>query len=166
MLVVGARAKVDDVSRVLLSARSVEKRHGCDIALVRASVVYGREHVEAAVRHAIRAFDTKTNASDSLAGEILCYVVAERQVHAAIKKAGLSRGDSEVVVAAAGRDPKGAVDELLREMGWIVDESVVSGPGKELASILKTMKVDVPVGYEGRELELILEKVALLDIMK
>ncbi|MBI4393773.1 MAG: hypothetical protein HY556_08270 [Euryarchaeota archaeon] len=164
--IVGARGKVADVAHILQVARSVEKRKGCDIALLRAAIVYGREHVESAVHKAVRAWDAKTNASDTLAGEILCYVAAERQVHAAIRKAGLSKGDTKVVVAATGRDPNGAVDELLREAGWDVDESVVSKEGKDLAFILKTMDVDVPAGYEGREPELILEKVALRDIVK
>ncbi len=56
-----------------------------------ARVIYGEDHVISAVNHAKRAFRQGTNATNTLALEILLYAAGERQIQKAIKKMGVKK---------------------------------------------------------------------------
>ena len=118
--------------------------------------------MESAALHAERAKDTGTLATHSLAMETLLYVSGRRQVADAIGVAGL-RPDSEGVglVLFGSRN----LDDFLREMGWSRDDAVLSADDKSLEK-LGFSKTDTDTIPDGRQRDLALEKVALLDLEK
>ena len=71
-----------------------------------------------------------------------------------------------MVVVSCGEDPKPALESFIAAASLQRDDAIVDSQGKDAVMILKTMGLTVPPGFAGRELELVLEKVALLDIMK
>jgi tRNA threonylcarbamoyladenosine modification (KEOPS) complex Cgi121 subunit len=89
-------------------------------------------------------------------------VSGKRQVADAIRVAGL-RLDSEAVglVLFGPTD----LDDFLREMAWSRDDSVMSAEEKSLEAFGISKAQATTVSY-ARRLDLVLEKVALVDLEK
>ena len=111
VILAGLRGEVSNSEEVLRTARDAG---GADasIQLMRASMVFGRIHLESAIGHAIRAFEQGRNASNSLATETLLYASGTRQIDRAIKKMGIREGDSGIALVAFGEF---SFDEFLEK---------------------------------------------------
>src|SRR2546427_12840886 len=119
----GAKAsKVNPEVAVRNAAQSASSR-GAEVCLLDARSVFGRDHLESAARHAIRARDSNTMSSRSLAMETLLYASGQRQVQDAIRAAGLRRATTTVGIVLFG-DAKD--DELLQSMGSPRDDEAVN----------------------------------------
>jgi KEOPS complex subunit Cgi121 len=160
--IAGARGHVADPEAVLRQAQAWASRHGSEVCLADARTVFGRDHLESAALHAERAKDSGTMATRSLSMETLLYVSGKRQVADAIRVAGL-RLDSEAVglVLFGPTD----LDDFLREMAWSRDDSVMSAEEKSLEAFGISKAQATTVSY-ARRLDLVLEKVALVDLEK
>ncbi len=161
-VIAGAKASAVDPERVVHAAAEWGASHGAAICLLDARSVFGRDHLESAARHAIRARDSKTMSSRSVAMETLLYASGERQVQDAIRVAGLRRDTRTVGIVLLG----GAnVDEFVRDMGWSRDDGVLDATGKDLQALGITRREAGTVSMTRRA-DLALEKVASLDVRK
>lgn len=129
------------------------------LLVVRADMIFGMEHLRSALYHAERAIEDGTNSSDSLAMETLLYASAERQLSTAIKKMSVSDQTEELVVAQLAGEPL-EPEETWRELddatGLTADRLLRFGVTKmELSTI-----------GDKSPLELVLERVAAVDILK
>jgi len=165
--VVGARGTIKDVDGFLQKMNSFSQDNNVVIQAFNADVIYGKNHLVSAVDHAIRAMDRKTNTTNSLAMEILLYAAGERQLKLAIPKMGVKRGVANiafVVVDGKKRDER-MVDELLEDLSLKREDSVLEGNEDTLKAFglndqaIKTVTKD-------KYGDLILEKVAMVDIIK
>jgi len=155
----GARGTVDDPEGVLKKTHAWSEANGGDVLLADASVVLGRDHLETAVRHALRAQSNGTMAARSVSAEALRYLSAQRQVADAIRIAGIHRGTTELAVAVFGRS---GVQEILSAFGWSRDDRVLDSDGKSFEAIGITEAEWATLSPRQRA-DLALEKVALLD---
>jgi len=129
------------------------------VLVARADMIFGMDHLRTALYHAERAIEEGTNSSDSLAMETLLYASAERQLSTAIRKMSVSDQTEVLVVAqlAGGPlEPDEAWQELDDTTGLTADRLLRFGVTKtELSTI-----------GERSPLELVLERVAAVDILK
>lgn len=136
------------------------KASGSDVLVMNGDLVFGADHIRSALFHAKRAIAEKRNASDSVAMETLLYASGERQLATAIKK--MSVGIDTVNVAVACLSNAG----FHAEPGW-----------EEMSGSLSSVDITKlkAFGISDRELgtittskvtELVLEKVAAVDILK
>ena len=154
-----------DIKQMLKTVEKVSKELGIELQLVDASKVYGKEHLELAAQKAIRAFEEDRNFGKTLAVEVLLYASGKRQISEAIKFMGLHDGIEKIgAIAIAGRG-KNVPVELPRMLGLERDDKVLEGSDDVLVAfgIGPQAKKGIPKDRWG---DLVLEKVALLDIEK
>lgn len=138
-----------------------------------ARMIFGKDHLISATMHARRAFKQGTNATNSLALEILLYAAGERQIQKAIKKIGVKKGKQPIVFLMTDplntkRDKsaeRAVISRLLKTFHLTLDDTVLKGNKTTLKRFGITDKElsTVPKEKYG---ELILEKVALVDVIK
>lgn len=134
------------------------RAEGADFLMASADQVFGKDHLRAALYHAKRAIAEGTNASDSLAMETLLYASGERQLNAAIRKMTVGDATTEIVVAVL----QGRLDPMK---GWSELPEVSSGPSKERLIKFGITEEEI-LSFDGPPVELVLEKVAAVDILK
>jgi len=165
--VVGSRGTIKDIDGFLQKMNSFSQDNNMVIQAFNADLIYGKNHLISAVEHAMRAMERKTNTTNSLAMEILLYAAGERQLKLAIPKMGVKKGVANiafVVVDDKKRDEK-SIDELLKELSLKRDDNVLEGNEDTLKSFGlndQTIKTVTKDKYG----DLILEKVAMVDIIK
>lgn len=101
-------------------------------------------------------------ATRSLSMETLLYVAGERQITDAIRVAGLRPDTQALGIVLFG---PASLDDFLREMAWSREDRVLSSEGKPLEAF-GLSKAQAATLSKTRELDLVLEKVALVDLEK
>lgn len=135
------------------------QREGAEVLVLDGELVFGIDHLRAALYHARRAMAEGSNSSQSLAMETLLYASGERQLSTAIEKMSVDEGTTEVVVAQLSEQPVRAEDfwmPLLEESGFPVERLLRFG----------LTPVELSTVSGRRPEELVLEKVAAVDVMK
>ena len=133
-----------------------------EILVADARAVFGRDHLESAVRHAERAREQGAMTTRSLAMEALIYLSGRRQVSEAIAVAGIRSGTEHIAVVVFG-DTLAA--EAIEAMAWTADPRVLEAGGKDPAALGLTQAQLATVARD-RWAELALERVALVDVEK
>jgi len=135
-----------------------------DIVLMDADKVCGPDHITSAVIHARRAFEQGTAASNTLGMEVILYASGERQISKAKRKMGLHQETERVAVVLLSPED-GDMNLLLRQLGLARDDSLLAcGPEKGMAFGIDPVELET-LGEE-RLSDLILEKVAFVDLLK
>lgn len=173
IVVLGARGNISDVEVFLRKLLEFASNEQIVIQAVNADAVYGKEHLLSAAEHALRSWAQGTNATNSLALEILLYAAGERQIQKAIKKMGVKTGRQSVAFILVDtkkhkRNRKAydsMVDRLLCAFHMTSDDRVIEGNSDTLKhfGITDQELRTVPKGKYG---DLILEKVAMVDVLK
>jgi len=133
---------------------------GTEVLVLDGSMVFGKDHLAAAMYHAARAIEQGTNASDSLLMETILYASGERQLGSATKKMGVSKDSTELVVAQ------------LVDGGFAPDASWIELPAMRApADRAQLVRFGISEGElltleERSPAELVLEKVAAVDVLK
>jgi tRNA threonylcarbamoyladenosine modification (KEOPS) complex Cgi121 subunit len=169
----GARTEKDglDTKELIEYIKSKEQENGLTLQLFDARMVFGALHLQTAFDHAKRSIDRGTAISSSLSMEILLYTAGEYQIKNALDKVGL-KDDSKVIVLLCIADKKDYTidpDELFSELcskfGLVRDFDVIDGDKKYLVDF-GISKDELSAIPEELWLDLVLEKVALVDIKK
>jgi len=160
--ILGARREKGDIEAFLSNVRSVEERHRCSIAVARADRIFGIDHLLSATEKALRSFEMGRNTASTIPGEIMLYASAQRQIKDAINLLGITPQTSEIALAVVGETDQ---QTLLDELSLKRDDSVLNSEGKDL-SVFHISDDDLRTVDAGREADLVLEKVALLDLEK
>lgn len=160
--VVGAKGQIENLGSVFKKIRQFSEEKGIEIQLFDADMVFGKEHLVSAVGHAMRAFKTNTNRSDTLPMEILLYASGERQITHAIKKIGIKEKNKEFGIVMIGRCD---IKELLDFLGWERDDDVLKPDPKNLSSF-NFSAIEEKTVDERKVCDLVLERVAMLDVKK
>lgn len=157
--IAGFKGVVDDPEKTLAIAR---KNCNGDFQLLRADMVFGQAHLQTAVDHASRSLREGRNSSSSIATEMMLYAAGTRQIGKAIEKMGIRSGDAEIALVAFGDFDFKEFEEktLLRR-----DDSVLVGNWGMLREfgISDRELASVP---ESKAFDLVLERVALVDMLK
>jgi tRNA threonylcarbamoyladenosine modification (KEOPS) complex Cgi121 subunit len=115
----------------------------------------------------VEVFDQNRAISDTLGMEILLYAAGEYQIKNALAKLGIKEDTSKIAIILVGAlcDPEQKIKELLMKLGLYHDDDVLTGDQSALERFGISQEELAAVPRE-QWMELILERVALLDIRK
>lgn len=154
--IVGARGKAANPEARLVAAREMG-----DVQLLDARVVCGRDHLLVASEHAKRAVRNGTKVANSLAVEFVLFASGERQISGAIAKMGIRQDTTEFAVVVFAGDAESA----LRGLGLSRDDTLLDATVAKLHAfgVTEAELASVPT---DRQTDLVLERVALVDLLK
>jgi KEOPS complex subunit Cgi121 len=132
-----------------------------EVQLLDARLVCGRDHLVTAVEHAERAMREGTNVAKSLAVEFVLYASGERQINEAIAKMGIRDDTTEFAIAMFGGDSARALETL----DLTRDDTVLAASPAKLRSFGLTDE-ELATVPPDRQADLVLERVALVDLLK
>lgn len=159
------RARIEDVPALLGRLRQFEEDHACRIQPLRADRVHGPDHLLLAAHLAQCAVLGQRARSADLPTETLLYAAGERQVGKAIAFLGLQAGTAAVAALAWGEAPEAALEAWARAEGWERDDALLAGDDGVLDAFGVPAAARSMFALERRG-DLVLEKVALLDVAK
>jgi KEOPS complex subunit Cgi121 len=174
LMIIGAKVMTDtiDIQKVINIIQEFSKTKELMIQLFNADFIYGKDHLISAFDHAKRASDQDRMIADSLAMETLLYASGEYQIKNALAKLGIKSDSKNLAFIVSGElsDPKKFITEFFTKLdseGILLEheDSVLHGDHNTLNNFGISAE-ELAAVPEERWLELVLEKVALLDIQK
>jgi len=171
--VIGARGTLKDIDGFVQQLLVFSNKEHLVIQAFDAAMIYNIDHLVSATIHAKRAFEQGTNTTNSLALEILLYAAGERQIQKAIRKTGVKKGKHPLAFVLThptseknNRNVEGAVlHRLLQTFHLTRDDTVLKGNRATLKRFGIT-DAELSTIPEEKYGELVLEKVALVDVIK
>ncbi len=160
--IVGARGTVGSVDAFMVRLREEASGLNLEVQAFDARMIFGEDHLRTAVEHAERAFARGTNVAKDRMMEILLYASGERQISTALEKVGLKEDGEGVALVIAG---EGDVNALLRSLGLDRDDRLLNGK-EELLPAFGISEAEIGTVPRDRVFDLVLERVALVDLMK
>jgi len=162
----GAKGNIQNIDGFLEKVVSFAKGKDIIIQAFNADLIYGKNHLISAVKHAKRAFENKTNTTNSLEMEILLYSSGERQLKLAIPKMGVKKGKGNIAFVFVNKESsEREANELLKKLNLERDDKVLEGDINTLKKF-GINKEEISTVSEDKFGELVLEKVAMVDILK
>ena len=158
---------IDDLDAFLGTLDDVTEATGTTVQAFDADYVVSEAHLERALGRADRAIARGENVARERSVEVLCYAAGRRQINRALEM-GVSEGEHRVVLLVDA--PNGDADaeqeavDLLREY---VEEGSVLGDYDEttVRAFFDIGEVELEA-VDGALADLVLERVALLDVEK
>lgn len=167
--IIGAKGKIKNVDDFLKKIGIYATENNVTIQAFDADLIYGKNHLISAVEHAKRAMDRKTNTTNSLEKEILLYAAAERQLKLAIPKIGVKEDNRNIAFVFVKNDKKDLPNKitggLLKILSLTRDDKVLEGDENTLRRF-GIKKNETKTVTKAKYEDLILEKVAMVDIIK
>ncbi len=133
-----------------------------DIQAFDADKLAGKVHLTFAIEKALNSFKKGTNIANDLAKEIMLYAAGTRQINRAVK-IGVHDGWNNIAIVTVGE----MID--LSAFDKIEPSNVLQYSGSKnsaLMDIFNITKEEVEAAGADRIQELVLERVALVDVMK
>jgi KEOPS complex subunit Cgi121 len=122
----------------------------------------GKEHLTFAIEKAINSFKKGTNVANDLGKEIMLYAAGTRQINRAVK-IGVHDGWNNIAIVAVGD----LID--LSAFDEITPSNVLKYSGSKnsvLMDIFNITEEEIEAAGADKIPELVLERVALVDVMK
>ncbi|MCX6662229.1 MAG: KEOPS complex subunit Cgi121 [Euryarchaeota archaeon] len=171
--ILGAQGTIKNVDSFIQQLLQFSNEEHLVIQAFDATVIYSKDHLISAATHAKRAFLQGTNATNSLALEILLYAAGERQIQKAIKKVGVKKGEQQIVFLitdSADQKGKKSIDKavirrILKTFQLTTDEQELKADRETLKRFGIT-EIELSTIPEEKYGDLILEKIALVDVIK
>jgi KEOPS complex subunit Cgi121 len=176
---IAGKVRVSNVDDFLAVLKTVAHKYDVTIQAMNAELIAGEEHIKSAVKKALRAVDRNRNITNDLGLEILLYTAGRRQIARALAM-GVSKSKGEkrvaiVIVDASARGEKDlevVAEEVKRKIG--IQEEPISeleleykGDKKEgIKKFFDITEAELKAVGESKLKQLVLERVAMLDVLK
>ena len=176
---IAGKVRVSNVDDFLAVLKTVAHKYDVTIQAMNAELIAGEEHIKSAVKKALRAVDRNRNITNDLGLEILLYTAGRRQIARALAM-GVSESKGEkrvaiVIVDASARGEKDlevVAEEVKRKIG--IQEEPISeleleykGDKKEgIKKFFDITEAELKAVGESKLKKLVLERVAMLDVLK
>jgi tRNA threonylcarbamoyladenosine modification (KEOPS) complex Cgi121 subunit len=170
--VFGAQGYIQNIKSFLDKIQDFAKKYDIIIQVFNADMIYGKNHLISSIEHARRSMKRKTNTTNSLEMEILLYASGERQLKLAIPKMGIKKGQSNIafiILFDNKREKDLVIDNLIDELAKLFSLNINNKILKGNISVLKRFCIDdneIKTVMEDKYEDLILEKIAMVDIIK
>lgn len=166
--IIGAKGIIKDINTFLKEIQIFEKKYKILIQVFNADLVYGKKHIISAFNHAKRAFERKSNTTNSLQMETLLYASGERQLKHAIPKMGIKKGKVNIVFIFISKR-KVMSDKIINDIMSILnlgkDNKVLEGDENTLKNF-GLSEMEIKTIMKDKYGDLILERVAIIDVIK
>ena len=153
---------IDNMEDFLDRIKKISKEKNITIQALDADKLAGEEHIRFAVEKAMNSFKAGTNIANDLAKEIMLYASGTRQISKAMRL-GIHKGKNNIALVAVGEEPD------LSAFNEIKPEHVLEYNVSKKNVIMEIFNITVDeieaVGEEKIP-ELVLERVALVDVIK
>jgi KEOPS complex subunit Cgi121 len=161
-----AEVTIRDRAALLGVLREIARSYAARIVCFDAEKLAGRAHAEAALRHAYRAFSQGSAISNSFEMEALLYAAGTRQCSVAVPF-GLHEGKNYLYVCCCPA-PEGIWKDLAMHMQFDreTDEIISHDKAARLMSLFNITPEEIATTGQDRIRDLVLERVALLDVSK
>ncbi|RXE56820.1 hypothetical protein ABH15_01290 [Methanoculleus taiwanensis] len=161
-----ATARIDDKIAFLHRVRAIADTYETHIILFDADLMAGEKHVRTALEHAYRSYAAGTPIANSLEMEVLLYAAGTRQCLVATNF-GIHQGENRLYTcicppAAGARKELAAVMTFVEEEFGGIDEA----KAERLMEAFGITRDELEAVGEDRIAELVLERVALLDVYR
>lgn len=167
--IIGATGNIHDIEGFLKKVTQFVKENNVLIQVFDAELIYGKNHLISAYEHAKRAMDRKKNTTNSIEMETLLYASGERQLKLAIPKMGVKKSSVSValifIAESKTKISNQLISEFLKELSLNRDDGVLEGNENTLKKFGIT-ETEIRTVMKVKYGNLILEKVALVDIIK
>jgi len=164
--IIGAKGNIGAVDKFLEEINSFSSKNNVLIQVFNAKMIYGEKHLVSAYEHAKRAIEEGSNTTNSIAMEVLLYASGERQLKLGIPKMGIKKGQATIAFVFIGEKlTESLINEFLKSLDLSKEDKVLQGNINTLKKFgissqeIKTVK-------EDKYQDLILEKIAMVDIIK
>ncbi len=150
--------KTDDFLQKL---KNMSREKNLVLQALDADKIAGEEHIRFAIEKAVNSFKTRTNIANDLAKEIMLYAAGTRQISRAVKL-GIHKGENNIVLVAVGDGDLSGFEEIEQK-------EVLAYNASKKEALMKAFSItDMELEAAGEEKlpELVLERVALVDIIK
>jgi len=158
--------QVLDIGKFLSWLRAISKRNSVFIVCFNAELMAGQEHVISAMCHAKRAMNKGTCISSTFEIEALLYAAGSRQCQDAAKF-GVHQGLNNCYLCVYPANPQ-VWSDLLTVMAVSTDdwEQMTDDKINVLTSLFGITNDEITVTGKDRVKDLVLERVALLEVTK
>ncbi|SNQ61586.1 KEOPS complex subunit Cgi121 [Candidatus Methanoperedens nitratireducens] len=153
---------IDNVESFLDKIKKISKEKNITIQVLDADKLAGKEHIKFAVEKAMNSFKTGTNIANDLAKEIMLYASGTRQISKAIRL-GIHKGENNIALVAVGEEAD------LSAFNEIKPKPVLEYNESKKEAVMEVFNItDEEIEAVGKEKipELVLERVALVDVIK
>lgn len=153
---------IDNVESFLDKIKKISKEKNITIQVLDADKLAGKEHIKFAVEKAMNSFKTGTNIANDLAKEIMLYASGTRQISKAIRL-GIHKGENNIALVAVGEETD------LSAFNEIKPKPVLEYNESKKEAVMEVFNItDEEIEAVGKEKipELVLERVALVDVIK
>lgn len=155
-----ARGKVEDVDAVVARVETLAKKHDVFAQLLDPTIVLNERHLSSAHFHMKRALAEERDTGKSPGAEFLLYVTGQRQVSRALELGGIKPGAERTILVADGERAGTVVWGVLDQLGWGRDPRGIPLNPDALNGL------GIPPPPDGNVEDAVLEKVALVDVIK
>ncbi len=153
---------IDDTEKFLVKIKKAGKDKNIVIQAFDAGKLAGEEHLRFAIKKAMDSFKTGRNIANDLAKEIMLYAAGTRQINTAMKL-GVHNGENNIALVAIGE----VID--LSEFNEIIPKPVLQyevSKNDALMEIFNITEEELKAREKDKIPELVIERVALVDVMK
>jgi KEOPS complex subunit Cgi121 len=152
---------IGDTEKFLHRLKRISEEKNIAIQALDADKLAGEEHIRFAVEKAINSFKNGRNIAKDLAKEIRLSAAGTRQINRAMRL-GVHNGRNNLALVAVGEVVDFAFNEITPEHVLRYDSS----KNDALMDIFKITKEELQAVGEDKIPELVLERVALVDVIK
>ncbi|MCL7412728.1 MAG: KEOPS complex subunit Cgi121 [ANME-2 cluster archaeon] len=166
--IISGTITITNLSGFLKQLAVIGKHHNITIQALNADLLTDSRHVMFAVEKAIRSFDSGRNISNSLGMEIMLYAAGSRQIERAMKL-GLKAGKNRITVVLVGENGTDEAAIHVSEVLDTIDPSVLQYSDirkKEILEFYTISPAELDAVGGNKIPELVLERVALVDVVK
>lgn len=153
---------IDNVEDFLRKLKRISEERKITIQALDADKLAGERHIRFAVEKALNSFRTGTNIANDLAKEIMIYASGTRQISKAMKF-GVHKGENNIVLVAVGEGPD------LSGFSEIMPKHVLEYNESKKEATMRAFNItkeEIEAAGEEKIPELVLERVALVDVVK
>ena len=167
--ILAGRINIEAVEVFLQEINAIARSNNVIIQAIDAKKVADRQHVDTAVRHAIRSFAEHRNVANDLGVEILLNLSASRQIQKALSM-GVHEGAMEVLMIVLGTAK--SIEASTRRLTCLLvpDPHVIDYRGEKRVQLMRMFRITEEeinaVGGDHRIPELVRERLALFDAFK
>ena len=180
---IAGKVRVSNVDDFLAVLKTVARKYDVTIQAMNAELIAGEEHIKSAVKKALRAVERNRNITNDLSLEILLYAAGRRQIERALAM-GVSESEGEnaktvaiVIVdtytsASGGKDLDMVAGEV-KKATMMVEEPVQElelehneDKKEKLKQFFEISEDELKAVGESKLKQLVLERVAMLDVLK
>ncbi len=161
-----AQVTVRNISSLLKKIRTIAGQSGSSIVCFDADKLAGQEHAHMALRYAQRSFSSDCAISNSFEMEALLYAAGTRQCSVAVSF-GLHEGKNNLYICCCPV-PIGIWDQLADILEFCADpdDEISSEKTAKLADLFGISPDEIAAVGRDRIKDLVLERVALLNVCK